>query len=168
MSAFRATYADLKLIKTRQCVQIIFEVPQNEFDAAYEVLGGLPNPAAERWFGFAAIVRPAEKETVDHPNAAPQAMPQQGSDKPPAGAKRPWREIDPVTQCAIRCDDPIFVTFLKESHPEEWRETGDAAACVRFMFSINSRSEIGKNHKAKVAWHQLDDEFGAWKALERA
>jgi hypothetical protein len=55
--AFRAAYADLKVIRTRQMVQLVFEVPIGEFDAAYEVLGGLPDSATERWFGIAAINR---------------------------------------------------------------------------------------------------------------
>lgn len=45
--AFQATFSDLKLIKTRQCVQIVFELPLAAFDAAYDVLGGMPDPSKE-------------------------------------------------------------------------------------------------------------------------
>jgi hypothetical protein len=42
-AAFRGTYADWKLVKTRAVVQIVFEVPLEDSDAAYEILGGMPN-----------------------------------------------------------------------------------------------------------------------------
>ncbi len=68
--AIRAAYSDLKLVKTRQVAQLIFEIPVSEFDAAYEVLGGLPAPDSERWFAIAAIKDPAtaaRPEPVDQP-----------------------------------------------------------------------------------------------------
>ena len=67
MTAFRATFADMKLVKTRQVAQLIFEIPIEDFDAAYEVLGGMPVPAKERWFGIAAIKSPEEKEAPAKP-----------------------------------------------------------------------------------------------------
>ena len=150
--AFRATYSDLKLIKTRQCVQIVFELPLADFDAAYEVLGGLPDSSKETWFGIAPI----------RTGAQPQPT------QPPAGAKRDWRDLQPAQQAGIRCGEPIFAAFLKENYQKEWRETGEAADCVRFLLNIHSRAEINTNHKVRMAWHQLDEQYGAWKALEHA
>ena len=37
-AAFRASYSDWKLIKTRSVVQIVFEVPLEAADEAYQVL----------------------------------------------------------------------------------------------------------------------------------
>lgn len=156
--AFRATYSDLKLIKTRKCVQIIFEIPQEDFDAAYEVLGGLPNPAAERWFGIAALrgeMEVAQRSRQEDPKLS--------------AGKREWRDISPVQQAGIRCAEPAFSVFLKESYPDDWHESAeDAAECVRMLCRILSRSELATSHKAGVIWKQLDDEFIAWKALEHA
>ena len=53
MPAIRATYSDVKLVKTRKVFQLIFEVPIEDADNALRVLGGLPRPAAERWVGIA-------------------------------------------------------------------------------------------------------------------
>ena len=159
MSAFRATYSDMKLIKTRQVVQIIFEVAQKDFDAAYDVLGGLPNPSSERWFGIAAL-KP-EMEVMPHPipvNSQPK----------PAGAKRDWRDIPPSQQAGMRCEEPTFAAFLKEQRADDWHEAQDAAECVRLICGVQSRAELTTNQKARVIWTQLNSQYEAWKAMEHA
>lgn len=162
MTAFRAVYSDMKLVKTRQVAQLIFEIPIENFDAAYEVLGGMPVPSKERWFGIAAIKSPAEEES---------AKPRQdtGSHSPPDGAKRmDWRDVQPAAQAGIRCAEPVFWKFLEEQDGCECSNPEEAANIVRFLCGVKSRSELGTNHKARVIWKQLDDQFQAWKALEHA
>ncbi len=140
-AAFRATYADIKLIKTRQCVQIVFELPIEQFDAAYEVLGGMPLPGKERWFGIAAIkVSEADAPTADRPVAngtrseqgnqggadedrnhhhqlnpgrrLSTVRPEPKQDKP-ARAKRDWRDVPPAQQAGIRCEGEDKEVFKK-------------------------------------------------------
>ncbi len=144
-AAFRATYSDLKLIRTRQCVQIVFELPLADFDAAYDILGGMPNSANERWFGIAAI----DLKQITKPI-------------------RGWRDLSPAQQAGMRCEEPIFAAFLKETHPDDWHESQEAAACVRLICGVSSRAYIEKDQRARVIWHQLDESFQAWKALEHA
>lgn len=146
-AAFRATYSDLKLIKTRQCVQIVFELPLADFDAAYAVLGGLPDSSKETWFGI-----------------APLDLMKQIEEKP----KRDWRDMQPAQQAGIRCAEPVFIAFLQEARPDDWHESQEAAACVRLICGVHSRVELGTNQKARVIWHQLDEQYQAWKALEHA
>lgn len=155
-AAFRAAYSDWKLVKTRQVVQIVFEVPLADADTAYDLLGGMPAPAAERWFGIAAL------------SPAAQATPLPVPDKPQAGAKRDWRDLAPQQQAGIRCEEPTFTAFLKEERRDDWYEAPDAAECVRLICGVASRSELGTNQKARVIWHKLDNAFQAWKALEHA
>ena len=154
-TAFKATYSDWKLVKTRQVVQIVFEVPLAEADAAYELLGGMPAPASERWFGIAAI-RNSES-----------AKPQPVVDKPQAGAKRDWRDLPPSQQAGIRCDDPVFAAFLKESYPDEWHESQETAECVRLICAVESRSMLNDG-PFRVIWTQLNSQFEAWKQVEHA
>jgi hypothetical protein len=160
-AAFKATYSDWKLIKTRGVVQVVMEVPLADADAAYDVLGGMPVHGKERWFGIAALKSPAEEA-----RAAPrQAVPQSSR---PDGAKRPWRDLDPTTQAGMHCNDPVFVAFLREKYTRDWSESGlDAAECVRLICGVTSRKELNTNHKARVIWHQIDTQFQAWRALER-
>lgn len=158
-TAFKATYSDWKLVKTRQVVQIVFEVPLAEADAAYELLGGMPAPAAERWFGIAAIRNPE--------SAKPQTVP----DKPPSGAKRDkrdWRDLPPAQQAGIRCEEPSFEAFLKEERPDDWHESQGAPECVRLICGVESRADLGTNQRARMIWKQLNDQFEAWKQVEHA
>ena len=149
--AIRAAYSDLKLVKTRQVAQLIFEVPISEFDAAYEVLGGLPTPDSEKWFAIAAIRDPA----------AIDVRPEPKPDKP-ARAKRDWREIAPSNQAFFRCNEPSFSKFLEQERPDDWHETEDAADCVRLICAVDTRSKLDTDHKARVIWHQLNDQYEAW------
>lgn len=152
-AALRATYSDLKLIKTRQCVQIVFEVPLADFDAAYEVLGGMPNTANERWFGIAAL-----KEVQTPGQIAPS----------PDRAKRDWPDLQPSQQAGIRCSEPIFAAFLRETYSDEWFEgSQDAAECVRLICAVESRSMLNDG-PFRVIWHQLDEQYQAWKVAEHA
>jgi hypothetical protein len=153
--AFKATYSDWKLVKTRQVVQIVFEVPLAEADDAYELLGGMPAPASERWFGIAAL-------------APKPAQPQPVPDKPLAGAKRDWRDLPPAQQAAIRIGEPVFAAYLKENHADEWHETGDADACLKMILRIESKTELKTDPKRMTLWHQMDEHYQAWKALEHA
>jgi hypothetical protein len=179
MTAFRATYADIKLIKTRQCVQIVFELPIEQFDAAYEVLGGMPLPGKERWFGIAAIKTETEVMPAEE-TRRPAARPEPKQDKP-ARAKRDWRDVPPAQQAGTRCHDPEFAAFLREHRPEDWRETAGyisdgevttasdrVAECVRLICCVASRKELNTDHRARMIWHQLDEQFLTQQALERA
>ena len=162
MTAFRATYADWKLIKSRSVVQVIFEVPLHEADAAYEVLGGMPAPAAEQWFGIAALTKEVGHEVIAAQTASPRRL-----DKP-AGAKRDWRDLPPAQQAGIRCEEPSFEAFLKEERSDDWHESQDAAECVRLICGVSTRADLGTNHKARVIWTQLNSQFEAWKVREHA
>jgi len=184
--AIRASYADLKLVKTRQVAQLIFEVPIEDFDAAYEVLGGLPNPAKEQWFAIAALVAaPAttfrsvanvivsgeKRSGGDDDQRVTAARPEPKQDRP-ARAKpgvRPWRDMQPQTQAGIRCNDPEFIAFLREERPDDWHESMEnAEECVRLICGVASRRDLATDHRARVIWHQLDELFLTRKALERA
>lgn len=162
MTAFRATFADMKLIKTRQVTQLIFEIPSEEFDVAYEILGGVPIAGKERWFGIAAIKVPQAKE--DAPAKPGQNAPKPDRAKP---EKRDWRDIQPSQQAGIRCEEPVFAAFLREMYSDEWHEAPDAADCVRLICAVDSRSKLNDG-PSRVIWKQLDDQFQGWKALEHA
>lgn len=149
--AFRGTYSDWRLVKTRGVVQVIFELPLAEADAAYQILGGMPDASKERWFGVA-------------PLSSEPARPQPDTDKP--GAKRDWRELQPQQQAGIRCGEARFFAFLKECRADDWHETQEVSECVRLICGVSSRSELQTNSKARVIWHQLDLQYQAWLQVE--
>lgn len=149
-AAFRATYSDWKLVKTRGVVQVIFEVPLADSDTAYEILGGMPNHANERWFGIAAL--------------------RQGQpivDAPEEKQSKNWRELQPSAQAGIRCAEPLFWAFLREELGMRDEGSADnAASFVRDHCKVNSRAHFNTNPAAKAVWQSLDNQFQAWKAIQ--
>jgi hypothetical protein len=165
-AAFRAVYADWKLIKTRGQVQIVLELPIEQADAAYEVLGGMPVAGKERWFGVAAIKSETEVMPVDpEPNTRTAARPDQEPPRPDR-AKRDWRDMPPSQQAALRCNTVMFRAFLRDTRADDWHEAGsDPAECVRLICGVASRSLLDTEHRARVVWKQLDDQFQAWSLV---
>lgn len=152
-AAFRATYSDWKLVKTRGVVQVIFEVPLADSDTAYEILGGMPNHANERWFGIAALNGARLAPIIDAPDEK---------------QSKNWRELQPSAQAGIRCAEPIFWAFLKEElNMREEGSADNAASFVRAHCKVNSRAHFNTNPAAKAVWQSLDNQFQAWKALQQ-
>jgi len=166
--AFRATYADWKLIKTRGVVQVVMEVPLADADAAYGVLGGMPNPGQESWFGIAPISLPVQPEEA---SAAPPRQDSPHAPQPDGAGKRErmeWRELQPAAQAAIRANDPQFRAFLREEMVYPDVDTEESATIsIRHICRIKSRSELSTDHRKRVLWHQLDQRYQAWLAKER-
>lgn len=152
-AAFRATYADWKLVKTRAVVQVIFEVPLADADTAYEILGGMPDASKERWFGIAALRAARHEPIVDDPQEKPV---------------KAWRELQPSAQAGIRCAEPIFWAFLQEElNMKEQGSADNAASFVRAHCKVNSRAHFNTNPAAKAVWQSLDNQYQAWKALQQ-
>jgi hypothetical protein len=98
-AAFKACYSDWKLIKTRGVVQVVMEVPLAEADAAYKVLGGMPDFGSENWFAIAAL-----KTEKENPKPIPisAATPRPVTpDKPLVEAKRTWNDMSPQQLCDL-------------------------------------------------------------------
>lgn len=165
-TAFKATYSDWKLVKTRGVIQIVFEVPLAEADSAYEILGGMPAYGKERWFGIAAIKAPQQEE--DRAEPRPSARPTPPTDGAARG-KMDWRDLQPSAQAALRCEQPPFWAFLREVHGYVTvHDTEGAASAVRHLCVAKSRSEFSTDQRKRVLWKQLDDQFQAWKVTEHA
>lgn len=147
-AAFRATYSDWKLVKTRSVVQIVFEVPLADSDAAYEILGGMPQPSQERWFGIAALQRPI----VEAPNGK---------------ESKNWRELKPSAQAGIRCAEPIFWAFVREVYKGPCSDPDMAAFFVRTHCKVNSRAHFNSNPAARAVWQSLDTQFQAWTTAQQ-
>lgn len=80
-----------------------------------------------------------------------------------------WRALGPVKQAGIRCKEPMFWAFLGE---EVW-STGingeeEAAEAVRDLCGVASRSHLGKPgySDARVSWHNIENQYQAWKVRE--
>jgi hypothetical protein len=82
-----------------------------------------------------------------------------------------WVNLGPARQAGMRCKDPVFWAYLTEEHDqgEEVAEIG-AANFVRTLCRVKSRSDLDKHGygEARRKWHELDNAFQAWRAMENA
>jgi hypothetical protein len=162
-AAFSATFADWKLIKTRKCVQIVFEVPLEAADAAYQVLGGMPDPSTSVWFGIAKL-QPTTTGGRGH-EVAETAPRQQTANR--AGGARKWDELPYSQQAALSCDDKVFWAFLREELGYEVMNIYAAAVAVRMFCEVTSRSELDTGGMAARKWAEMWQRYGAWKLADR-
>src|SRR6185295_1296409 len=118
---------------------------------------------------FAMVLVEIGDDELPAPTAAAppavEAPPEPVNQPPPARARRDWRDVPPAEQAFLRCQNAAFVSFLKEEWQIEWQQAGNgdpAADCVRQICGVESRSEIATNHRSRMLWKQLDDQFQAW------
>jgi hypothetical protein len=158
-AAFRACYSDWKLIRTRKCVQLVFEVPLEESNKAYEALGGMPNPGEESWVAIARLNPEAAKEVMpdrrppEHNNTSPASEP----DKVQARAPR-----NKLAQLAgMLSKDPLFPRYLAAT--EFYYGTDDPTIAIRGFCSVDSRSQIIVGTPAGDRFLKLYDDFICWR-----
>jgi hypothetical protein len=144
-AAFQATYSDWRVIKGRKVVQVVFEVPIETADLAYKVVGGMPHPGNEAWFGIAKIDprQQQEEQAASSKAPVPTAQPRQSH---PAGATYAQR-------LGIACSQPGFWRFLEEAKLQakpyaKIVSEDEAADVVRFICDVKSRTETVKGTPA--------------------
>lgn len=84
--------------------------------------------------------------------------------KEPKG-KLDWREVQPAAQAGIRCAEPRFRDYLAVEHGINTKTAQEAAEAVRNLCGVNSRAQLGVNHKARTLWNQLDSGYREWAHL---
>lgn len=141
----QATYADMKLVRTRSCAQLIFEIPIEQAPAAIEAFG-VPLPGKEVW---CAIARLDLTKAANEPASEGQRT------------ARHWGQVKPPQQAGIRCDEKAFQRFLGERY-DAVETTEGAAECVRDICGVSSRSDIGVTDESLRAWRELDGEYQFW------
>ncbi len=147
MTAIRATYSDLKLVKTRKVVQLIFEIPIEAADHAIKVLGGLPRPDAETWVAIAPITEEAATRT-------------------PPPAEKPRKRIGDMSrtaQAGMLCNSEEFHAFLDSRFRRvEKTATENAAAIVRKQCQ-SLRRHLDTDADAGKRWDQFRLDYDVWR-----
>lgn len=143
--AIDGDYADFKIIRTRNTVQIVVEVPLERGDDVVKLFG-LPNPGKPQRVALALLVQP-QPETP----ASPVQL----------DSRRKWPDMKLAQQAGIRCSEPAFHKYLQENgHP--CADADAAAVNVRLICGIHSRAELDTNPSAGRKWRELDAAFDAW------
>lgn len=142
-AAIRATYSDLRFVKSRKVAQITLEVPIEEA-ANIVAMFGTPNPASETWVALARL------GGASVPQAAPEKE------------RRRFSELPPAQQAALKCQDEAFRRWLWEAHYFPTEDEDDVAEWIRVQCEVKSRADLNTNPEAAERWLTLLREFDVW------
>lgn len=154
-----ASFEDVKRVKTRKTWQLIFEVPEERYDAAIHVLGGSPQSGSDRWVGIARV---DEKLALVGPTDDSAAATVDTKFK----AKRPWDEVSPREQACIRCNEPAFGLWLHEYLGGDDPDFPVEQA-VKNYCGVTSRSELNTSAAGEANWRRLDEEYQDYIGQQR-
>ena len=138
-AAFKATYSDLRFIKSRKVAQIVLELPLEQADGFIQAFGA-PNPASETWCAIARLAI-----------AQDQSVPQK------IHKTKSWDELRLSQQAAIRCSDETYRHWLCVDDEES------AKSQVRKACEVDSRAELDTDEAAANRWQAMEEEFATWK-----
>lgn len=102
---------------------------------------------------------------VDRAIAKMKQPARQGEERGPAQASDAKNF---AAECAMKCGEPGFKTFLEERHGLDRPLTDERVAQkVRGLLGVTSRKELNDGGRASEAWRQLRGEFDAWRRAGR-
>jgi len=140
LAAFQATYSDMRLVRSRKVVQIVMEIPLEQWTEASQVLGGMPNPASETWVAIARL------ETNIKPKPVPETK------------NGDWNSLALAQQAGILCSEGGFQRFLGAT------DKTSAADIVRTKCGIVSRGDLRRDTPAGDKWLDLVAQYRGWCA----
>jgi hypothetical protein len=153
-AALKGTFSDFKLIRSRKICQLVIEVPLEHADAALQALGGIPNPADERWVAVARLNPEAKAQPIE-------------SDED--GRKRRFHEMNPAAQIAMSCSAPSFREYLRTHKVASLPDDKDACdSWLKGFLGVKSKTEVVPGSEAFAVWNELRGSYEVWLRYERA
>lgn len=151
--AFKATFAKINPIMTREVVQFIFEVPTDQADNALKLLGGMPRSRDERWCAIARLDDTLlSKSNAEHVKDAMSHPPLDLNER--ITRRRQFCDLPFPQQAGILTKDADFQIWLC-GITSEW----DAAAEIRKRCGVGSRADIWPGTTAGEKWISLLREY---------
>ncbi len=136
-AAIKATWATYKPVPTRNCLQLVLEVPLEQQADVFKKLG-YPVPGSETWVGVALL-----RSSTDKPAAPEKGSPEKG--------KRRFDDFPRSQQAALMCDRADFQKWLGAI------SSISAAEVVREQCAVRSRAEF--DGSAAEDWDRLLAKF---------
>lgn len=153
-AAIQGCFSDFKLIRGRKVAQLVIEVPLEQADAALQALGGIPNPADERWVAVARL--------------NPEAKQPQREETDEEGRKRRFHEMNPAAQIAMSCQSPSFREFLRDREGYIHDDADTADAWVKGILRVRSKTDVVPGSQAFAKWNEMRGNYEVWLKYERA
>nr|WP_087475465.1 hypothetical protein [Nitrospira cf. moscoviensis SBR1015] len=136
LAAIKAVWSTYKPVPTRNCLQLVLEVPLEQQEEVFRRLG-YPVPGRETWVGVALM----------------------NVQKDPEKPHKPWSQYTRAQRAGILCTDRRFRDWISEGRSECDEE--DAAHLVRRMCGVQSRSLLDTSQKAADKWDSLESNYRA-------
>lgn len=128
-AAFRADFSDMKIIKTRKCVQWVYETPIEDMQKGLDAMGGPPHPGHSVSVAIARLdVAKVEKPAGKTPS------------------QRAW----------ALCQSPKFGMAIGET---QWSNPEAVAATLRHRLDITSRGQLDTDPEARARFESLEREY---------
>lgn len=118
-----------------------------------------PNRAAK---GEDAADTASPRENEITKRAKIQALTDAKTAEDRAKPKRAFSDMSLSQQSGIRANDWRFQDFLEHEYPGVWRNLKDAAASIREICGVQSRSDLATDHNAANKWRVLNSKFETW------
>ncbi|QXZ79618.1 hypothetical protein [Rhizobium sp. L51/94] len=67
-----------------------------------------------------------------------------------------------AAECAMRCAEPDFLTFLREEKSIDTTDAERTATGIRQVLNVQSRGDLNIDPAAASRWHTLKGEFDLW------
>jgi hypothetical protein len=133
----KATYADIKTVKTRGVCQIVLEMPIEGMQDAIALLGA-PVPGNEVWCAIARLRTGADAPAIE----------------PPA------KKGTLAQQAGILCGEPAFQRLAQENG---YPVTVDGAAdFLRYQCNVTSRADLDSDAEAARKFRDLRADYKLW------
>jgi len=132
MDVLRATYSDLKTVKTRSVCQLVLELPIEQLTDVVSLLGA-PVPGNEVWVAVARLRPELEPEQLSAPRGPAKL----------------------AAQAAMLCQEPGFQRWLET-------DAEGAADAVRLRCGVKSRADLDGNETAARAFRDMRADYRLW------
>jgi len=159
MTAIQAAFVDLRTVKTRSTMQLIFEVPLEAADKALAALGGVPIPGSDRWVGIARLVAPEARSEPAEPH---KDLARSMAGKARYAAQGAGDQA--VTRAVLLAKDKRFQDWLVETGRSFQASEVVAASYIRDACGCEkSRREIATDPEKMRLFEALETSFSLWR-----
>lgn len=147
----KATYSDLKTVKSRSVCQLILELP---IEALTDVVGllGAPVPGSEVWVAVARL-----RQGGAEPVSEPEQPVLEHQPEPELPKRKSLAQV-----AGILCSSKAFQKWSGNATADE------AAEWLRGHCNITSRSQLDTNEDAAAIFRDMRGDFDAWMLAPEA
>lgn len=150
--AILGTYADFKVIRTRKALQVVVEVPLEDFEHVTALLGP-PMPASE----IPVVIARLQPEAIQRASGASLGASQTARVASAPKERREWSSLPPSQRAALLCKDEGFQRMMGADSEER------ANVRIKEYLGIDSKTELDSRPSRREEYERLERDYFASK-----